>query len=379
MSNGANANLTDDAEAGAPRPIWRQLLVEREVNNPYLRTLLHLAIPVAASLVLHALVVALLGLKEFTIPGPPGAPVGEYEAGLVESLGDMTARAFDWSATDPLSELAADEPQEPYASLAPLDAPSDSLGELDIGDDALDPGPGAGDELGLGLGEGALSILGTGAGGLAETGAGGLGAGGLGGGGLAGMAGMWGLRFPTNRIVYVVDFSGSVTAVVDQIRRELKRSIAGLKPTQEFNVIIFFTTGGGQDEKIRTEAFQSESLAAATPENRRRFAEWIDRWAPMGYTKPVEALRRAIALQPDVILFHSDGNFEDREAQQINDLNRATRIKIFSLVFDELLLGDASGLPPQANEGVRRMRRIAESNGGQMRIVTAGDLKRTRR
>ncbi len=380
MPNGADANWSEDSTQDAPSSAWRMLLIDREVENAYLRVLLHIAIPIVASLVLHAAVVALLGFKQFETVGQSGEPVGEYAAGLVDSLGDMTRGAFDWSAADPLDELQNEPVQESIAPLAALETPTENLGELGLDEGALGPGEGAAsDDLGLGLGDGALSILGVGGGGLAEAGGGGLGGGGLGGGGLAGMAGMWGLRFPTNRIVYVVDFSGSVTTVVDQIKRELKRSIAALKPTQSFNVIIFFTTGGGNDEKVRTELFDPNTLVPGSPDNRRSFATWIDRWAPNGYTKPVEAMRRAIALEPDVIVFHSDGNFEDSEAQQIINLNRAKRVRVVTLVFDELLLGDTSGLPPQANEGVRRMRAIAEANGGQMRIVTAGDLKRTRR
>lgn len=348
------------------------LLIDREKGNPYLRWLLHVVAPIVLSVLAHALILVALCFKQFDIAGAHGVPIGEYEAGLVDSLGPEMAHAFDWTSVDPLAELNASMPQdETFEPLAPLDVPSDNLGDLGLTEGSGGPGAG-GDELGLGLGEGALSLLGTGAG-AAQAGGGGLGGGGLGGGDRLGLAGMWGLQFPSSKIVYVVDFSGSVIPVVDPLKRELKRSVGQLKPTQSFDVIIFYSSGGGVDEKINTESFRPQ-LEAATEANRRAFFKWIDGKAPRGQTAPVEAIRRAVAMAPDVIVFHSDGMFDDALVAQINEANKGKRVKIYCMVFDDLLLADNSGLPPRSSEGALRMRQIAEANRGQVKVVMARDL-----
>ena len=51
------------------------------------------------------------------------------------------------------------------------------------------------------------------------------------------------------------------------------------------------------------------------------------------------------------------------------------RAQIHCLVFDELLLQNTSGLP-QMTDGARRMKRIADQNGGKTKIVTGADLGR---
>jgi hypothetical protein len=182
---------------------------------------------------------------------------------------------------------------------------------------------------------------------------------------------VWDLNVRANKVVYVVDFSGSIIVAVDDLKRELKRSVARLVPLQAFDVIVFYSQGV---EGAKVESFRPQ-LEAATPENRREFFKWIDRRAPMGDTYPVDAVKRALALKPDVIFLFSDGDFSDpdRDEAEIKRLNRDTGARIFCLVFDELLLQDTSGAPRET-DGARRLKRIAEANGGTAKIVTVKDL-----
>lgn len=342
---------------------------DREAANTYLRYLLHVGLPVGASVVLHLAIILFAAHYAVRVLRPQSPNVTEWEGGVVDA-GDL-AEAFQWSDAAPL-ETPPDAPPEraldtPPALPPPADADLRALADRSPG--ALGS---AGESGGLGLGDGGLSVLGTGTG-AAEAGAGGFGAG-FGAGAHGGQVGLWDLRVRAQRVAYVVDFSGSIIVAVDDLKRELKRSIGRLRPSQSFNVILFYSTGGGQDEKIRTESFRPK-LEPADDAVRREFFTWLDRKAPMGVTEPLTAMKRALALEPDVVFFFSDGYFDDRLVGEIERANRGARTRIYGLVFDEILLQDTSGLPRET-EGARRMKRIAESNGGKVKIVTGKDLAR---
>lgn len=345
-------------------------LVDREARNPYYRYWRHVAMPLSASLVAHLVLVILLAFKSFDV-GAGAAAVSDYEASLTDSVGDQLRDAFQWSSSDPLEALQAPVEDDSFQSLAALDVPDDRLSELssDLASVSAAAGPG------LGLGDGALSLLGTG-GGAAEAGSGGFGSG-LGGTGGLGQSGLWGLQFRAARVVYVVDFSGSITAVVEPLKRELKRSVGQLLPAQSFNVIVFFSTPGVDAGAAQHESFATD-LAPATEDRKRAFFSWIDRRAPQGKTAPVGAIRRSLEMKPELILLHSDGYFDDEQAAaKIIELVRKARVKLHCLVFDELLFDEPRGLPARATLGVEAMRSIAQGAGGSFKIVTSKDLARS--
>jgi len=76
---------------------------------------------------------------------------------------------------------------------------------------------------------------------------------------------------------------------------------------------------------------------------------------------------------PEAIFFLSDGYFDDSVVSEITQVN-ARRAQFMCLVFDEQYLTDASGLAAPEKEGSQRMRRIADANRGDCKIVTAKDL-----
>ena len=84
-------------------------------------------------------------------------------------------------------------------------------------------------------------------------------------------------------------------------------------------------------------------------------------------------MKRALALGPEAIFFFSDGYFDDSVVNEIARANRAAHASIVCFVFDEILLGDNSGLPRET-DGARRLRKIAEQSGGLVKIVTGKDL-----
>ena len=379
---------TELESPSAPRAAARLLTpdspTDRAARNPAYRYLMHLGIPLALSLLVHASVVLCAGYYGFRALTRAPAAVTEYEASLTESLADRMHDAFRWDSLDTLDSPDEPPPDQSLDSLTSLDArPTLDVGALasDLGGGA--PGGGLGD---LGIGDGALTLLGTGSG-AGEAGSGGFGGGFGSGGARIGEAAIWDLRVRANRVAYVVDFSGSIYAAEDDLTRELKRSVGRLAPTQTFDVIIFYASdadepsesggsrsGGGAAQRVRTESFMP-ALQPATEEVRRAFFTWIDGKHAKGRTEPLTAVKRALALQPEVVFFFSDGFFDESVVGEINRANDHTRARIYCLVFDEIYLEDTSGLPIQAKEGAARLQRIAEANGGSVKIVTGKDLR----
>ncbi len=185
-------------------------------------------------------------------------------------------------------------------------------------------------------------------------------------------AGVWDLRVSGSSFVYVVDFSGSIINAADDLKRELKRSVGQLKPKQTFNVLIFYGRVGAA--QLITEGF-AETLVPATADAKTRFFAWLDSKKPNGSTEPLPALKRAAALKPEVIFFFSDGLFEEKVVEETTRANRGAGARLHCLVFDEILLSDTSGLP-HMTDGAKRLQRVAEQNGGRVKVVTGLDLRR---
>lgn len=344
-------------------------LPDRERRNPLFRWLMHLGLPAGVSLLIHLAVLAGAGLYTFSVVAFNPVEVGQYEAGLMQRADERIQDAFQWGqeirlATpeiEPLQELTFDD----FSRVSTV-TERDVMGEVGsgLGDGDGDPG--------LGIGEGRFSLLGTG-GGAGETGSGGFGEG-MGGRGGLGRAGMWDLSIAANTIVYVVDFSGSIIVAVDDLKRELKRSVGRLRPSQAFNVIIFYSEGTGRGSRFRSESF-APNLQSATQEVREQFFTWLDAKSPRGETEPLPSVRRALSMRPEAIFFFSDGLFDDSVVGEIEQANRGRDTRVICFVFDEILLEDTSGLPNET-QGAARLRRIAEQNRGQVKIVTGRDLGR---
>jgi len=343
-------------------------LEDRAALNPFFRYFIHLGLPLSVSILIHLGLLAFLALKTFHVVRGGSLELTQWEGRVVET--QELRDAFQWAEQN-LLEAPADIPL-PDDSLSSL-TPPPAFSGLDLSAlEGLERGQGGGagvaDGMGLGLGEGALSLLGTGSG-AGEPGTGGFGAATGGAGSGIGQAGVWNLNVRANRLVYVVDFSGSICTVEQELKRELKRSIGRLVPAQSFNVIIFY----GEFEGVRTESFKPKLEPADEP-TRREFFAWIDRKKPAGATEPLPAMKRALSLRPDAIFFLSDGNFDDEVVAEIERANRLARVRIYCLLFDEDVLADSGGMPARETEWSRRLRRIAQASGGTLKIVTGKDL-----
>lgn len=314
----------------------------------------------AVSLVFHATIFIALGLTTWQVLSE--ANEREYAASLRATGGDPFSTQFQW----PGQETLEDFQPEPVPRLESLS----DLRELSRTSDlAVAEQTHLGDSGGFGLGErGPLGLLGTG-GGAPESGSGGGVGAGLGERPGIGRAGVWSVEVAANRVCYVVDFSGSTIGAIDDLKRELKRSVGNLSSEQQFNVFVFYSK---QDRYI-TESFKPR-LMAADSENKRDFFAWIDEQTPDGHTDPLRAMERALKLNPEAVFLFSDGYFDDPKAEEkIAAMNRKVRATIHCLVFDDILLENFSDLT-QTTEGARRMKKVAEQNNGKMKIVTGKDL-----
>jgi hypothetical protein len=129
------------------------------------------------------------------------------------------------------------------------------------------------------------------------------------------------------RVVYVIDASGSMLGAFPIVIDELARSLDNLTPQQEFAVIFF-------QQNRALVVPPPNRLMPGTSSNLRNVLAWIGKHViPVGRSNPLEALERALRLDPDVIFLLSEnitgsGEFEidqDDLLELLDELNPIDR------------------------------------------------------
>jgi hypothetical protein len=264
--------------------------------------------------------------------------------GDIDARGVNPSETADYSPpsrTTQLGEMGRFTPN-PTAAVGPTGAPlgtTDPLAALRGGGTTKTPG---------------MSVIGIGPGG--GEGGGDAARYGLTVGGGAGpeFFGLGGSAPGVRSIVYVVDRSGSMIDTFNHVRAELKRSISALRRSQKFHV-IFFNSGEPLENP-------PAKLVNAIEANKEQFFEFLAGVTPMGSTRPERALRRALALEPDLLYLLSDGiTFDPDLPRKLDDWNRSRRTKIYTIAY--------------LDEGGRRLlEAIARENGGEFKFVSDDDL-----
>jgi len=116
------------------------------------------------------------------------------------------------------------------------------------------------------------------------------------------------------KVVYMIDVSNSLMMTLDrQIAAEMKRAIRDLTASQQFHIILA--------TPLNVIEFGPKRLVYATGANKRAAMEFIEAnirpTQDRGIHAPVEGLRRAFDLRPELVYFLSDGDFfleAEREA-----------------------------------------------------------------
>jgi len=167
--------------------------------------------------------------------------------------------------------------------------------------------------------------------------------------------GLGGEAKAARRIVYVVDRSGSMMGIFDDLRAELKRSIDRLRKSQKYHVIFYST-----DPPVEAPPGR---LVNAIRSSKERTFEFIDMTVPEGMTQPIEAMRRAFALHPDLIYFLSDGDIPEAELlkENLRTWNRAEKVRIFTIAY-------------VSSAGRQLLEDIAREHHGAFRFVSEYEL-----
>jgi hypothetical protein len=270
--------------------------------------------------------------------GPPGGIVnpgtgGDSSRAAAQNIDDAVSQSQGW-AQKPGAQL--------QASLA--GGAGDNSGDTTIGLGSGSFGSKGGKDFGVGGG-------GDGSGVLAPFGTPG------GGGGIGPKAPFAGVGGNARKIVYLCDASGSMQAVFSALRDQLKQSVGNLVQLQFFNVIFF-----SGDNVID---FNKSGLMIANPDNKTKLYDWVDGIAPKEGTNPIPAIQKAFANNPELIYVLTDGfdQINDFESvyKEFERLNPSKKIKVNCI----LLTSDAT----KDQALVKILQRIAESNGGILRVV----------
>ncbi|MFG0298134.1 MAG: hypothetical protein ACF8K1_00825 [Phycisphaerales bacterium JB047] len=100
-------------------------------------------------------------------------------------------------------------------------------------------------------------------------------------------------------LVYVIDGSGATANSFAYLQTQLMRSIDRLSPTQRFQVVLFRES---DDSQYTLAPINGERLARATPEHKQAVADWLNTVSARGRSNPLEGLKGALALKPDLVL-----------------------------------------------------------------------------
>jgi hypothetical protein len=178
------------------------------------------------------------------------------------------------------------------------------------------------------------------------------------------------MQLPTNidrttnarRIIFVCDASGSMIGTFDTLRTEIRKATNQMTPWQSYNV-IFFADGPARSLE--------KAVAPATPEMKRRTAEFLDRSSAVGPTDPLPALQLAFKQNPDLVFLLTDGDFPDNKAvvDAIAQLNPQRKVKVNTILF---VANKAAEDENKAFADV--LKRIASDNGGLFKAATADGL-----
>jgi hypothetical protein len=176
----------------------------------------------------------------------------------------------------------------------------------------------------------------------------------LGSGGVAGYAG--------HHVVYVVQSSGSMINVFEDVKADLRAALAALDANSQDFHVIFYSKGPLQEPV-------DNRLVSATAPNKAKVTEYLVKAYAAGSTDPAPALKKAFDVLDaargqgtrEIVLF-TNGNWTGTTSQwekQVVDLcrvrNAAKGVHLNVLLYD----GGNAG-----SEGV--LQKLAEDNGGKV-------------
>lgn len=183
-----------------------------------------------------------------------------------------------------------------------------------------------------------------------------------------------------NRIVFVIDASGSLIDTFPFVISELKRKIRDLDRSQHIAIIFY-----ADDRVIEV---PPAGLTRLTADNKKELIKWIDlsnhNIVARGSGDPVNAITRALGYKPQLIYLLSDnitgrGKYAIDQNDLLNQIARAnangTLISTIQYIYEDALALTPGPDGRPLGETQRTLYKIAEMTGGEHTFVRAEDLK----
>jgi hypothetical protein len=225
-----------------------------------------------------------------------------------------------------------------------------------------------------------------------------FGSGGNGGGGGGNGTGFsfFGLQQQTQRVVFVIDISGSMVMdgkgpeAFDKLQKEVENALRGMGPNGSFSIVAF----AGDTSRFHG------SLITCTPDNIDRAMKWLTRYSPAEVvrenggkiptnwtpikngihsgTRAEAGLEDGFKLNPDLIVFVSDGepslNVGKAEKKSLENGEKITKPEQIHPFVQELQAKQGkpitiSAISYKADSGQAFMKKLATDNGGGYRDV----------
>ncbi len=345
---GQNAIVDEGGAVVIPLTFWQHPFVQDVL--PFLTSLMmHVAIVVIGVVTLHVVQIQSKKVEVQTDFGESTIDTSQMPQVLVAHPG---------LGGDPTRDAAQDKYPDVKDAHGFSESPGTDMTSLLAGggdsDDTSTKLIGVGPGKGFGKGTGYGSGVGNG-GPLAPFGPPG------GGGGLG--VKFLGSNGKTGRVVYICDATGSMMSEFDNLRVELRKSIEALRPPQALNVVFFQENAAPPIEK---------NLLFATPSNKQRIYDFVDKYTPRGPTDPKPAIQLAFAMKPDLIFFLCDPtDFPDAKGtiemfKSLNASNCEGRCRVNTIDF----MGDLT-----QKEGEEVLKQISADSKGTFKYVSQEDLK----
>ena len=172
------------------------------------------------------------------------------------------------------------------------------------------------------------------------------------------------------RVVYLVDASGSLVDTFPFMLDELRRCITSLQPEQSYAIVFF---RGAEVVEVPPLGMHKADTHALS-----RTVRWLDpqrkSLIPRGPARPDAALRRAFAYQPDAIVLVSDDltGRVDPEGERLRLLQLITSVNLNHTVIHTAQLRHRDPLATPDRMGTLEL--IAFTTGGTHRYIREADL-----
>ena len=171
-------------------------------------------------------------------------------------------------------------------------------------------------------------------------------------------AGLFGIEDRGRRIVYVIDRSASMGdfGTMRRVKAELAASLSRLKPDQRFQILFYNSSVTVLDPPAGASA--RAGMFRGDDRDRGLAMRGIRRITPAGGTEHAQPLLTALAYQPDVVFFLTDG---EKPGLSLAELDRIVGRNAAAASIHCIQFGQEGPVPGYANF----LQRLSARTGGE--------------